>query len=287
MRKAKHPLIVIIHGGPHGAQGPAFNFKSQFYAGRGYATLQVNFRGSTGYGQKFADAVFGDQNGHEAQDVLYGVSAALRRNPWIDRDRMGVEGGSYGGQLSCWLVTQTPIFKAAIPLAPIVNNLSYNYMTYYNQYEQMEWGARPAPGQPHGRPLGAVRAEARGQGEDADHAHPRRERQRRAHRGVGAVLRRAPRRRRRGRPRPLSARGPRPARAASTSWTSWTGASPGTRSTSRPDRRGLRLVDTARTERCPTFAQSGRNASQARCCFSLSVSEPSQLAPGRVTSSSP
>jgi dipeptidyl aminopeptidase/acylaminoacyl peptidase len=142
----KHPLVVMIHGGPHGAQGPAFSFKSQFYAGRGYATLQVNFRGSTSYGQKFADAVFGDQNGQEAMDVLYGVSAALRRNPWIDRDRMGVEGGSYGGQLSCWLVTQTPIFKAAIPLAPIVNNLSYNYMTYYNQYEEMEWGACPHQG---------------------------------------------------------------------------------------------------------------------------------------------
>jgi dipeptidyl aminopeptidase/acylaminoacyl peptidase len=144
--EGKHPLVVIIHGGPHGAQGPAFQFKSQFYAGKGYATLQVNFRGSTSYGQRFADAVFGDQNGQEAMDVLYGVSAALRRNPWIDRERMGVEGGSYGGQLSCWLVTQTPIFKAAIPLAPIVNNLSYNYMTYYNQYEEMEWGARPHQG---------------------------------------------------------------------------------------------------------------------------------------------
>jgi dipeptidyl aminopeptidase/acylaminoacyl peptidase len=142
----KHPLVVMIHGGPHGAQGPAFNFKSQFYAGKGYATLQVNYRGSTSYGQKFADAVFGDQNGQEAMDVLYGVSAALRRNPWIDRDRLAVEGGSYGGQLSCWLVTQTSIFKAAIPLAPIVNNVSYNYMTYYNQYEEMTWGMRPHQG---------------------------------------------------------------------------------------------------------------------------------------------
>src|SRR5262249_5542677 len=70
----KHPLIVMIHGGPHGQQGPLFVFKSQYYAHRGWATLQVNFRGSTGYGQAFADAVFGDQNGNEAQDVLYGVS---------------------------------------------------------------------------------------------------------------------------------------------------------------------------------------------------------------------
>jgi dipeptidyl aminopeptidase/acylaminoacyl peptidase len=140
------PLIVNIHGGPHGQQGTAFNFKNQVYAGRGWATLMVNYRGSTGYGQKFADAVFGDQNGNEAQDVLYGVSAALRRYLWLDPNRMGVEGVSYGGQLSDWLITQTNIFKAAIPIAGISNLISYNYMTYYNQYEQMEFGLFPHQG---------------------------------------------------------------------------------------------------------------------------------------------
>ena len=142
----RYPLIVNIHGGPHGQQGPAFNFKNQVYAARGWATLMVNYRGSTGYGQAFTDAVFGDQNGNEAQDVLYGVSAAMRRNAWIDRDRLGVEGGSYGGQLSAWLITQTNMFKAAIPTAAIINLISYNYMTYYNQYEQMEWGVFPHQG---------------------------------------------------------------------------------------------------------------------------------------------
>jgi dipeptidyl aminopeptidase/acylaminoacyl peptidase len=143
---AKYPLIVNIHGGPHGQQGPAFNFKNQVYAARGWATLMVNYRGSTGYGQAFADAVFADQNGNEGQDVLYGVSAALRRNPWIDRDRLAVEGTSYGGQLSTWLITQTNMFKAAIPTAAITNIISYNYMTYYNQYEAMEWGVYPHQG---------------------------------------------------------------------------------------------------------------------------------------------
>ncbi|MBV6431552.1 MAG: Dipeptidyl-peptidase 5 [Bryobacteraceae bacterium] len=143
---SRHPLIVNIHGGPHAQQGPAFNTKNQIYAGLGWASLMVNYRGSTGYGQKFADAVFGDQNGNEGQDVLYGVNAAIRRNPWIDRGRMGIEGGSYGGQLSAWLVTQTHIFKAAIPLAPIINLVSYNYMTYYNMYEQMEFGIFPHQG---------------------------------------------------------------------------------------------------------------------------------------------
>ena len=139
----KYPLIVNIHGGPHGQQGPALNFHNQVYAAHGLATLMVNYRGSTGYGQKFADAVFRDQNGDEGKDVLYAVSAAVRRYPWIDRDRMGIEGVSYGGQLTDWLITQTGMFKAAIPLAGISNLISYNYMTYYNQYEAMEWGAYP------------------------------------------------------------------------------------------------------------------------------------------------
>jgi dipeptidyl aminopeptidase/acylaminoacyl peptidase len=137
---SKHPLIVNIHGGPHGQNGPAFNFKNQVYAAHGWATLQVNYRGSTGYGQKFADAVFGDQDGNEGQDVLYGVSAAVRRYLWIDRERMGIEGVSYGGQLTDWLITQTNEFKAAVPIAGIANLVSNNYMTYYNQYEEMEFG---------------------------------------------------------------------------------------------------------------------------------------------------
>ena len=140
---SRHPLIVNIHGGPHGQNGPAFNFRDQVFAGRGWAVLHVNYRGSTGYGQKFADAVFGDQNGNEAQDVLYGVSAAIRRYFWIDPTKMGVEGVSYGGQLSFWLITQTREFKAAIPIAGITNLVSYNYLTYYNQYEQMEFGKLP------------------------------------------------------------------------------------------------------------------------------------------------
>jgi dipeptidyl aminopeptidase/acylaminoacyl peptidase len=142
----KYPLIVSIHGGPHGYRGTAFNLKAQCYAAHGWATLMVNFRGSTSYGQALSDAVFADQNGNEAQDVLYGTLAAIRRYSWIDRDRMGVEGWSYGGQLTAWLVTQTHIFKAAIAGAPIINNISYNYTTYYNMYEQMEWGLLPHQG---------------------------------------------------------------------------------------------------------------------------------------------
>lgn len=137
------PLIVMIHGGPHGQQGPGFSSKAQIYAAQGWAALMVNFRGSTGYGQALADKIFGDQNGGEAKDVLAGVDAALAKYPWLDGDRLGVEGGSYGGQLTNWIVTQTDRFRAAVPAASIANLVSFNYMAYYHDYLAVEFGAFP------------------------------------------------------------------------------------------------------------------------------------------------
>src|SRR5579862_4866268 len=142
----KHPLIVMMHGGPHGEQGPQFNAKAQVYAAHGYASLMVNYRGSTGYGQKLADAIFADQNGKEAQDVLAGVDAALARYPWLDSNRMGLEGGSYGGQLTNWIITRTDRFKAAIPTAGISNLITQNYVSYYHDYLAVEFGSFPHQG---------------------------------------------------------------------------------------------------------------------------------------------
>lgn len=140
---SRHPLVVTIHGGPHGQQGPAFNLRAQAYASRGWASLMVNYRGSTGYGQAFADAIARDQNGAEARDVLSGVEAALARYPWIDPARLVVEGGSYGGQLVNWIVTQTDRFKAAVPTAGIANLVSFNYTAYYHDYLAVEFGGYP------------------------------------------------------------------------------------------------------------------------------------------------
>jgi len=152
----KYPLIAMIKGGPHGQQGPTFNAKAQAYANHGFAVLMVNYRGSTGYGQEFADAIFGDQNGGEAKDVLAGVDAALAKHPWLDAERLGVEGGSYGGQLTNWLITQTDRFKAAIPAASIANLISFNYMAYYHDYLAVEFGLFPHETWPEGkRPAGA------------------------------------------------------------------------------------------------------------------------------------
>ena len=140
---AKYPLIVMIHGGPHGQQGSGFNSKAQVYAAQGLATLMVNYRGSTGYGQKFADAIFKDQNGGEAKDVLAGVEAAVSKYSWIDSNRLGIEGSSYGGQLTNWIITQTDRFKAAVPAAGIANLVSFNYMAYYHDYLAVEFGSFP------------------------------------------------------------------------------------------------------------------------------------------------
>ena len=133
----------MMHGGPHGEQGPQFNAKAQVYAAHGYASLMVNYRGSTGYGQKLADAIFADQNGKEAEDVLAGVDAALARYQWLDASRMGLEGGSYGGQLTNWIITRTDRFKAAIPTAGISNLITQNYVSYYHDYLAVEYGAFP------------------------------------------------------------------------------------------------------------------------------------------------
>jgi dipeptidyl aminopeptidase/acylaminoacyl peptidase len=139
----KYPVVLMIHGGPHGQQGPAFNLKSQVYASSGYATVMVNYRGSTGYGQKHSDGTVNDQNGGEAKDVLAGLDHALKTYSYMDADRVVVEGGSYGGQLTNWLITQTPRFKAAIPSASISNLVSLAYTIWAADYMQVEYQGYP------------------------------------------------------------------------------------------------------------------------------------------------
>jgi dipeptidyl aminopeptidase/acylaminoacyl peptidase len=143
---SRYPMIVSIHGGPHGQRGPSFDHQAQSYAAMGWATLMVNYRGSTGYGQAFADAIRGDQDGAEARDVLAGVEAALKTYAWLDADRLGIEGGSYGGQLTNWIVTQTTRFRAAVSTSSISNLVSFNYMAFYHDYLAVEFGAYPHEG---------------------------------------------------------------------------------------------------------------------------------------------
>jgi dipeptidyl aminopeptidase/acylaminoacyl peptidase len=119
-----YPLIVSNHGGPHGADGYSFDFKSQYFAANGYFVLKVNFRSSTGYGEKFLWATWGAWGTKDGQDVMAGVDHAISRFP-IDRSRVATIGHSYGGFMTNWLITQYPDrFAAAIPGAGIVNWVS-------------------------------------------------------------------------------------------------------------------------------------------------------------------
>jgi dipeptidyl aminopeptidase/acylaminoacyl peptidase len=119
-----YPLVVISHGGPHSAEGYLFDFKKQYFAANGYFVLTVNFRSSTGYGEKFLWATWGAWGTKDGQDVMAGVDYVLGRLP-IDRRRVATVGHSYGGFMTNWLITQYPDrFAAAIPGAGIVNWVS-------------------------------------------------------------------------------------------------------------------------------------------------------------------
>ncbi len=120
----KYPLILSIHGGPAGQYGVDWYHEFQVYAAKGYAVLFTNPRGSTGYGQKFERGIFNEWGGKDYLDVMNGLDAALKKYPWIDQDRMGVTGGSYGGFMTNWIVGHTDRFKAAVTLRSLSNFIS-------------------------------------------------------------------------------------------------------------------------------------------------------------------
>ncbi len=91
---------------------------------KGWAVFFCNPRGSTGYGQKFERGIVNNWGGMDYQDVMAGVDAALKQNPWIDRDRLGVTGGSYGGFMTNWILGHTDRFKAAVTLRSVSNFIS-------------------------------------------------------------------------------------------------------------------------------------------------------------------
>lgn len=121
---APYPMILYIHGGPHGAFGHAFHFDTQMLAGAGYAVLLVNHRASTGYGDEFSTAIKGDWGNLDYNDLMAGVDAAIAKGI-ADADRLDVCGLSGGGNLSCWIVGQTDRFKAAVPENPVTNWVSF------------------------------------------------------------------------------------------------------------------------------------------------------------------
>lgn len=121
----KYPFVLEVHGGPHMMYGQSFFHEMQLLAAKGYVVLYTNPRGSYGYGQKFVDAVRGDYGGKDYTDLMDAVDYALEKYSFIDQNRLGVTGGSYGGFMTNWIVGHTNRFKAAVTQRSISNWLSF------------------------------------------------------------------------------------------------------------------------------------------------------------------
>lgn len=121
----KYPFVLEIHGGPHAMYGNTFFHEMQLLAAKGYVVLYTNPRGSHGYGQTFVDAVRGDYGGSDYTDLMTAVDTVLETHNFIDQDRLGVTGGSYGGFMTNWIVGHTDRFKAAVTQRSISNWISF------------------------------------------------------------------------------------------------------------------------------------------------------------------
>jgi dipeptidyl aminopeptidase/acylaminoacyl peptidase len=124
--QGKMPMVTLVHGGPAAAARPAFSGPglSQTLLAHGYAIFRPNPRGSYGQGERFAQANVRDLGHGDLRDVLAGIDAAEKAAP-IDDARLGLSGGSYGGFMTMWAVTQTHRFKGAVAAAGISDWLSY------------------------------------------------------------------------------------------------------------------------------------------------------------------
>jgi len=111
--QTKVPLILVPHGGPSLAWSDSYIHEFQVLAGRGYAVLAPNPRGSTGYGEAFCHKVLNDWGGNDLQDLMTGIDYVIANEP-IDEQRLGISGFSYGGYMTNWAITQTNRFKAAV-----------------------------------------------------------------------------------------------------------------------------------------------------------------------------
>jgi dipeptidyl aminopeptidase/acylaminoacyl peptidase len=109
----KYPLILEIHGGPHSAYGNVYTHEFQWMAAKGYVVLFTNPRGSTSYGQEFGNLIQFRYPGDDYKDLMAGVDELVKRG-YVDPNRLGVTGGSGGGLLTNWTITQTQRFKAAV-----------------------------------------------------------------------------------------------------------------------------------------------------------------------------
>jgi dipeptidyl aminopeptidase/acylaminoacyl peptidase len=139
------PLVVAVHGGPTGCWSwgfAPFGASGALLPQEGYALLLPNPRGSAGRGQEFARANLGDMGGGDLQDILAGVES-LVEGGIVDGQRVGIVGGSYGGFMSAWAVTQTDRFACSIPLAAVTDWRSFHHTTNIGQFDALFLDADP------------------------------------------------------------------------------------------------------------------------------------------------
>ena len=140
----KYPLILEIHGGPFSAYGPVFSTDDQLYAAGGYIVVYANPRGSTSYGDAFANTIDKNYPSHDYDDLMSVVDAAIAKGS-VDAQHLYVTGGSGGGLLTAWIVGKTDRFRAAASQKPVINWTSevlttdgYNFMAT-NWFGKMPW----------------------------------------------------------------------------------------------------------------------------------------------------
>jgi dipeptidyl aminopeptidase/acylaminoacyl peptidase len=137
----KYPLVYLIHGGPQGAWtdywGSRWNY--QLFAARGYVVAAVNFHGSTGYGQKFTDAISRHWGDYPYEDLMKGLDAVARL-PYVDSTRMGAAGASYGGYMVYWIAGHTNRFKVLVDHDGVFNTASMAGSTEELWFTDWEFG---------------------------------------------------------------------------------------------------------------------------------------------------
>ena len=138
----KKPLLVYVHGGPTSSSKEIFLDRYSHLVAKGYSIFMPNYRGSTGKGRKYAELNRGDMGGMDFQDIMAGIDY-LKEKRYIDPDRIGITGGSYGGFMTSWAVTQSPIFKVGIGLFGISDWVSFHGTTNIAEWDAIQYGESP------------------------------------------------------------------------------------------------------------------------------------------------
>ena len=138
----KYPLILEIHGGPFANYGDRFDAIKQIWAAKDSVVLYVNPRGSTSYGEEFANLIHHAYPGDDFYDLNSGVDAAIAKG-FIDTDNLFVTGGSGGGVLTCWMIDRTTRFRAAASLYPVINWTSWVLTSDLPSFGSLYWFPGP------------------------------------------------------------------------------------------------------------------------------------------------